>query len=151
MKRSVWLILICSIGSAQGPSPQDPVEGIVKLFDTYRIVMVGEIHDCRQEHELLRKLVAAPGFSQRVNDIVMEFGNARYQDAVDRYIAGEDVPMEKVQGAWQDTVGAIGPVSSVYREFYMAVRTVNKALPKQRRLRVLLADPPIDWSQVRSP
>ena len=31
----------------------------MELFDTYRIVMLGEIHECRQEHELLRKLIAA--------------------------------------------------------------------------------------------
>jgi hypothetical protein len=30
------------------------------------------------------------------------------------------------------------------------VRDVNQTLPKERRLRVLLGDPPIDWSHVRS-
>jgi hypothetical protein len=147
----VWFALTSVIASAQVGIPEDPIEGIVKLFDTYRIVMLGEIHDCQQQHELLRKLVATPGFSQRVNDIVMEFGNARYQDAVDRYIGGEDVPMRDVQGAWQDTVGVIGPVGPVYQEFYAAVRRVNKGLPKQQRMRVLLGDPPIDWNKVNSP
>jgi hypothetical protein len=150
MRYAVWLVLICSLGRAQGPTPQDPVQGIIRLFDTYRIVMLGEIHGCRQEHDLLRKLVAAPGFADRVNDIVMEFGNAKYQEVVDRYIAGEKVPLDQVQGAWRDIVGALGPVSPVYGEFYSAVRSANQKLPKQRRLRVLLGDPPIDWSRVRS-
>jgi hypothetical protein len=145
-----WLILMCSLGRAQNPVPQDPVQGIVRLFDTYRIVMLGENHGSRQEHELLRRLIADPGFTGRVNDIVMEFGNARYQELVDRYIAGENVPVEQVQKAWRDTVGALGPVSPVYGEFYGAVRAVNRTLPKQRRLRVLLGDPPIDWRHVRS-
>jgi hypothetical protein len=35
----------------------------------------------------------------RVNDIVMEFGNARFQDVVDRYTAGENVPVAQVQRA----------------------------------------------------
>jgi hypothetical protein len=43
----------------------------------------------------------------------------------------------------------LGPVSPVYGEFYRAVRAENRRLPKQRRLRVLLGDPPIDWSHVR--
>ena len=90
------------------------------------------------------------GFAERVNDIVVEFGNARYQEVIDRYIAGENVPFEQVRGAWRDTVGALGPVSPVYGEFYRAVRAVNQKLPRQRRLRVLLGDPPIDWSHVRS-
>jgi hypothetical protein len=145
MRRGIWLLLICWL--ARG---QDPVQGILKLFETYRIVMFGEIHGCRQEYDLLTKLVSAPGFAGRVNDIVLEFGNGRYQDVVDRYISGENVPIEQVQGAWRDTVGSIDPVSPVYAEFYAAVRAVNLKLPKERRIRVLLGDPPIDWSRVHS-
>jgi hypothetical protein len=144
-----WSPITLTVG-AQTPAPQDPVDGIVKLFDTYRIVMLGEIHACRQQYDLLDRLVAAPGFAERVNDIVVEFGNARYQNIVDRYIAGENVPLEQVQRAWRDPVGAFGPVSPVYGEFYAAVRAANAKLPKQRRLRVLLGDPPINWDQVRS-
>ena len=150
MRCAMGLLLVCSLGQAQNPAPQDPVQGIVKLFETYRIVMLGEIHECRQQYELLGKLIAAPGFAERVNDIVVEFGNAKYQELVDRYIAGGNVPFEQVQGAWRDTVGALGPVSPVYGEFYRAVRVANRKLPKPRRLRVLLGDPPIDWSRVRS-
>ena len=90
--------------------------------------MLGEIHECRQEYDLLRKLIADPGFAARVNDIVMEFGNARYQEVVDRYIAGENVPADQVQGAWRDTIGAFGPAFPVYGEFYAAVRNVNQKL-----------------------
>lgn len=114
------MLLICSPARAQ-----DPAQGILKPFETYRIVMFGEMHECRQEYDLLRKLVGAPEFAERVNDVVMEFGNGRYQDLVDRYIAGENIPIDQMQGAWRDTVG-------------------------ERRIRVLLGDPPIDWSRVRS-
>ena len=150
MRRILWVLLMASTAFAQAPQVQDPVQGIVKLFDTYRIVMFGEMHECRQQWNLLRRLVEAPSFTARVNDIVLEFGNARFQDVVDRYIAGEDVPLNQVQRAWRDPVGALGPVSPVYGEFYAAVRAVNRKLPKERRLRVLLGDPPIDWDQVRS-
>ena len=135
---------------AQSPAPQDPVQGIVNLFGTYRIVMLGEIHECRQEYALLSRLVADPAFPERVNDIVVEFGNARYQPLVDRYTAGENVPFEEVQKAWRDTVGALGPVSPLYGEFYRTVRAVNHKLPKSKKLRIVLGDPPIDWEQVRS-
>ncbi len=150
MKCATWFFLACAIGMAQEPAPQDPVKGIVDLFGTYRIVMLGEIHECRQEYDLLNKLVANPGFSERVNDIVVEFGNARYQPLVDRYVSGENVPFETVQKAWRDTVGALGPVSPVYGEFYRAVREANRQRPKEHRLRILLGDPPIDWEQVHS-
>src|SRR5882757_7476105 len=86
MKPCIYFLLACSLARAQNPVPQDPVEGIVKLFETYRIVMLGEMHESRQQYDLLRKLIAAPQFAGRVNDIVLEFGNAKYQDIVDRYI-----------------------------------------------------------------
>jgi hypothetical protein len=153
-----WIVSFVLIGCAlphlricaQTPTPTDPVKGIIQLFDAYRIVMFGEIHECRQQYELLRQLVATPGFAERVNDIVVEFGNARYQSVVDRYVAGESVPLDQVQRAWRDPVGALGPVSPVYGEFYAAVRAANLKLPKQRRVRLLLGDPPINWDEVHS-
>ncbi len=150
MKRAIWLFLACALAITPNPVPQDPVKGIVNLFGTYRIVMLGEIHECRQQYDLLSKLIATPGFSERVNDIVVELGNAKYQQLVDRYTAGDSVPFEEVQKAWRDTVGALGPVSPVYGEFYRAVREANRKLPKQRRLRILLGDPPINWKDVHS-
>lgn len=150
MRRIVWTLFLSSCANAQTPQAQDPVAGMVKLFDTYRIVMFGEIHECRQQWDLLRRLVAAPGFAARVNDIVMEFGNARFQSIVDRYIAGEEVPLAQVARAWRDPVGALGPVSPVYGEFYAAVRDVNRKLSRERRLRIVLGDPPIDWDHVQT-
>ena len=154
MRRTALLLAIFLMSGGQdhpqAAPAQDPAAGIVMLFDTYRIVLLGEIHGCTQEWKVLDELVATPGFAERVNDIVMEFGNARYQDVVDRYVAGDDVPIEQVQRAWQDTVGAFGPASPVYGEFYGAVRAANQKLPKERRIRVLLGDPPIDWDQVHA-
>ena len=37
------------------------------------------------------------------------------------------------------------------KDFLNDVRTLNVSLPPERRLRVLLGDPPIDWSTVRGP
>ena len=36
----LWSSITLTIG-AQTPAPQDPIDGIVKLFETYRIVMLG--------------------------------------------------------------------------------------------------------------
>ena len=67
---------------------------MIQLFQTHDIVMFGEVHDSKQEYEWLCKLVKTPGFSDHVDDIVVEFGNALYQKTVDRYVAGENVPFE---------------------------------------------------------
>ena len=87
--------------------------------------MIGETHSNKQEYEWLRSLVGTPEFADRVDDIVMEFGNSLYQKSVDRYIAGDDVPIEQVQKAWRNTVGAVGAPSPVSGWLYEAVRETN--------------------------
>src|SRR6202035_193731 len=124
---------------------------IIKLFDQYRVVMLGEMHESIQEHALLNKLVATPGFSERVNDIVVETCNSLYQDTVDRYIAGEDVQPERLRLSWENVVGAPGGVAvAPYHGLYSTIRSINQRLPRDRRLRVLCGDPPIDWTRVET-
>jgi hypothetical protein len=83
----------------------------LRAFDTHEIVMFGEAHGCKQEYEWLKDLVGTPEFADRVDDIVVEGGNSLYQQSVDRYIAGEDVPFEQVQQAWRNAIGELGAPS----------------------------------------
>src|SRR5437879_1749302 len=115
--------------AAQPPAAREPAAGvtsaIIKLFDQYSVVMLGEIHESIQEHALLNKLVAAPGFPERVNDIVVEVCNSLYQDTMDRYIAGEDVQAERLRLSWENVVGAPGGVAvAPYHGLYATIRSV---------------------------
>lgn len=130
--------------------PQDATEAIVRLFDTHNIVMLGEMHGNRQEYEWLIKLVNTPDFANRVDDIVVEFGNALYQKTVDRYVAVENISVEEVQKAWRDMVLSTVPVQPVYEEFYKAVREANIKHQGGRQLRIVLASPPVDWARIQS-
>jgi hypothetical protein len=151
---------IAFTGSVPGvtaqPSPAaepaaEVTSAIIRLFDQYRLVMLGEMHESVQEHALLNKLVATPGFSERVNDIVVETCNSLYQDTMDRYIAGENVLSERLRLSWENVVGAPGGVAvAPYHGLYATIRSVNQGLPKNRRMRVLCGDPPIDWTRVET-
>jgi hypothetical protein len=144
----VWLAQICPL-PAQGQ--QDPVQAILQQFEQHPIVMFGEIHACVQEHALLIKLVTSPGFAARVNDVVIEMGNSLYQEVLDRYIAGENVPVDQLRKTWENQLGAPGGnPTPPYHGLLVAVRLANQKLPKERRLRVLAGDPPIDWEHVAS-
>jgi uncharacterized iron-regulated protein len=89
---------ISALGQASPETtPKSAVEAIIRQFDQYPIVILGEIHGCIQFDELLKELVAAPSFSARVNDIVVEMANALYQSTLDAYIAGENVPDERLR------------------------------------------------------
>jgi hypothetical protein len=97
------------------------------------------------------KLVRDPRFPTVVNDILVEMGTARYQAVMDRYIRGETVPRQELRRAWEDTTNpGAGADNPIYQEFFAAVREVNAKLPNEKKLRVLLGDPPIAWEFVRS-
>ena len=134
------------------PRPQPAAEYIVRAFDRYPIVALSELHGNTESKDLLARVIRQPGFAGKVNDIVIEFGNARYQSIVDRYIAGEAVERDALRGTWEDTTQISGIWSlPMYEGMLADIRAVNATLPNAKRFRVLLGDPPIDWAQVRSP
>src|SRR5579864_8171998 len=122
---ATFFILIPTCAAHVDPKPEDATGAVLHAFEKHDIVIFGEIHGNKQEYEWLRSLIATPEFADRADDVVMELGNSLYQKSVDRYISGEDVPMEQVQKAWRNTVGAIGPPSPVYMSLYQAVRETN--------------------------
>jgi uncharacterized iron-regulated protein len=145
------LSILSSICAAQNdPKPENATAAVLRAFETHDLVLVGEIHGNKQQYEWLRSLVATPEFADRVDDIVMEFGNSLYQQSVDRYIAGEDVPMDQVQKAWRNTVGAVGPPSPVVASLYEAVRETNLKRRGKHQMRALCGDPYIDWENVKA-
>ena len=144
--------LLTSRGSAQTevPKPAVPVEpigAIVEAFRSNSIVALGDAHGNQQAQAFLKSLIRDARFATVVNDIVIEFGNARYQNLVDRFVRGETVSADSLQLVWRNTT--VANEIPVDEEFFQVVRTVNASLPRERQLRVLLGDPPIDWSAVR--
>jgi hypothetical protein len=130
----------------------EPISGILDAFGSHQIVALGEgVHGNTQGHTFRLALIRDPRFAAVVNDIVVEFGSARYQAVMDRFVSGGDVPDAELRKAWQDTTQ--GPLwdSPIYEEFFRAVRQVNVTLSSDRQLRVLLGDPPIDWETVKTP
>jgi hypothetical protein len=80
----------CSICAAQpNPKVENTTTTVLHAFETHDIVMIREQYVNKQEYEWLRSLIATPEFADRVDDIVMEFGNSLYQKSVDRYVSGE--------------------------------------------------------------
>jgi hypothetical protein len=94
--------------------------------------------------------VSNSSFTSKVNEIVVEFGNGLYQDVMDRYISGEDVSPAELSQAWRNTTQIIVWDSPVYERLFATVRKVNQDLPKDKHLRVLLGDAPIDWNSTHS-
>jgi hypothetical protein len=90
-----------------------------------------------------------PRLPDAVKDIVVETASARYQDAIDRFVRGDDVPDAVVRKAWEEHT-VPNSLGAQAEEFIRAVRAVNASLAGDRKLRVLAGDPPIDWENVTS-
>jgi hypothetical protein len=131
---------------------KDIVRAIVDQFKKSDLVGLGELHGSQPDQDLRFQLIHSKAFARKVRNIVVEGLNAFYQEDLDRYIRGEDVPLEQVQKVWRDSTGIfIGPViRTAYQQFLSEVRLVNRALPVRMKLRVIAADPPLDWAKVQS-
>ena len=131
----------------------DPATVILNAFESYRVVSLGEgPHGNEQGHAFRLSLLRDPRFAAVVNDIVVESGSARYQDFMDRWVLGEAVPEAELLRAVRENTVTPTPAwdRPMYEEMFRAVRDVNRSLPPERRLRILLGDPPIDWREIRT-
>jgi hypothetical protein len=143
------LLLVGLFLQAPLAKPLEPTGAILDAFNAYNVVALGEVHGDLNSLKLRLDLIRDPRFAGLVNDIVVEVGNARYQDAVDRYVRGEDVPVATIREACRNTTNHnMGPDYPTFEEIFHAVRTLNQTLPAEKKIRILLGDPPFDWSKV---
>jgi hypothetical protein len=86
--------------------PSEPIAGVLKAFETHRIVGIPDAHRNTAIHACLLSLIRDPRLPTVVNDIVVEFGNGLHQDVADRFVRGEDVRYETLRNIWLDTTQA---------------------------------------------
>jgi len=82
--------------------------------------------------------------------VPVECGNSLYQPILDRYIAGDDVPLSEVRQVWRNTTQPMCGMSGFYEVLFPLVRRINQKVPPEKKLRMLAGDPTIDWSKVKS-
>jgi hypothetical protein len=159
IRLSVLLLALACMNrfvSAQGsdvpsaPAPVEPIGAIVDAFRTHNVVALSDPHGNVQAQTFLLALIRDSRFAAVVNDIVIETASARYQDAIDRFVRGEDVPSEVLRKAWEDHTVVNSGLAGQPDDFIHAVRTVNASLSGGRKLRVIAGDPPIDWDNITS-
>lgn len=152
----LFLPLIGAISTAQAPTksadpiPEPAISAILAAFDKYEVVAMPQGHGMQDLNDFIFSLVRNPAFSEKVNDIEVEFGNSLYQPVLDRYIAGENIPFTEVQRVWRKMGQPASGASAFVEQFFPLVRALNQKLPSERRLRVLAGDPPVDWDQIKS-
>lgn len=150
-----WLLpLALLVGQTVQATPSQAVSDVMALFRQTPLVAIGEAHGLNELHAFLRTLIADPAFGRTVQDIVVEFGNAKYQAVADAFVLDQRVvTLAELRQVWRNTTQSAYNTwdAPIYEQFFRAVRTANQRRPAhQAPLRVLLGDPPIDWNVVRS-
>lgn len=133
------------------PIPEDAQKAILALFDKYEVVGgMNPNEGCKDVDDFILSLIRNPAFPEKVNDIAVEGGNSLYQPLLDRYIAGEDVPLPEAQQAWRNTTQPACDFSTLYPQLFPLVRRINQKVAPAHKLRILALDPPIDWTKVKT-
>ena len=156
LRRAAALIalvgVIVSTSAVAGTRFRDPQDrqavvpaqaAIAAAAAKYQVVLVGEVHQWSAQHRFFRELIASRALDG-VDDIVVEFGNARYKATMEAYVSGAAVAPGALRRVWEQTTQGGVWATPDYAAFFAAVRRRNLTLPRERRLRVLLGDPPID-------
>jgi hypothetical protein len=131
--------------------PVDPIDAIVDAFRTHSLLALADPHGNEQVHAFRLALIRDPRLAGVINDVVIECGTTRYQDVIDQFIRGGDVPSSSLRRVWQDTTQIEFDWDlPIYEEFLRAIRSVNATRPPAQRLRVVLGDPPMDWENIHS-
>ena len=165
MERSSRFAVILALGiaactSRAQPTPDaDPtwrpaIDLVLSAFDQYPLVAMSEGagHGQLETRDFFAALIHDRRFAPTVRNLVIEFGNARYQAVMDRYVTGGPVTRDELRHVWEDTTQITGVWSlPMYEQMLADVRSVNEGLPPAQRIRVIAGDPPIDWSVVTSP
>jgi hypothetical protein len=81
--------------------PLDAVEATLAVMEQFPLVAIGKIHQLQELHDFFTVLLYHPVLPERVNDIVVEFGNALYQDIADRFLLmDQPVARADLQRIW---------------------------------------------------
>jgi len=123
---------------------------LAREFAHHPLIMVGEYHRSREIHRFLQQLLRDPAFICKADAVVIEFGNARLQQRADDFVAGKPMREDELASLWRETAVPLTWNSPVYRQFIETVREINQARLCPHPIRLLLGDPPLDWSKVKT-
>jgi hypothetical protein len=139
------------VSQAAEPVVRPAVDGILAAFESHPLVGLGDNHMLANELNFYTLVVRDPRFAANVGNVVVEFGGSQHQGILNRYLNGNDVSYAELSRVWHNTVGWDPTVEGVgYQTFFAVVRAINASLAPDKRIRVLLGEPPIDWSRIQT-
>jgi len=149
--RRLLLVVACASSpaawaeSSANAVPALPVNAtLAQALKNHQLLALGDIHGSEVIVRQLMDFLRDESHWRQVDDLVVEFGNARYQSLADRYVlGGEPVPLPKLRPIWRDTLYFMAWQYAVYEDLVVQLHQWNKV--REHKVRLVLAEPEFDW------
>lgn len=150
-KYIIFLLLVIAVKIHSQYITYSPASFLNQQFEKYNIICLDEgPHGTLQSHAFIRTLLSNDSVSSKLNYLIVEFANIIYQDILDKYIYGEEVPDIELQKIWRNSTQAHSPLYEmpVYKKLLETIRDINRI--SGNKIRVLAGDPEIDWKEIQT-
>ena len=127
---------------------QSPEEFVLQQISTHQLVINGEYHRRKVSWDMLKRLLAMPEFPNVCGTIFMELPS-REQPTMDSFLAAYRLNGEKILDIFRNEQSNGWWDKGEY-EFICDVWRLNQSLPKEKRIRIVLADYQIPYSQIQT-
>ncbi len=119
---------------------RDPKEFVLDKLNKYKLVMYGEIHRRKASWDFLQDVVKDKRFIDRTSVIFMELGSDKQKD-IDKFLANNFIDNELLLNVFRDYM-LVGWDDKGKFDFIKCIWQINKNLPSNKKVRILVVDTP---------
>lgn len=125
-----------------------PEEFLLKRLRDHRLVINGEYHRRKVSWDMLRRLIALPGFPETAGTVFMELPSWRQPD-MDAFMASDTLDTQKVLDIFRDEQPN-GWWDRGEFDFLCDLWSLNHSLAPSKKIKVVLADYQIPYSRIKT-
>ena len=123
-----------------------PEHFLLEMLKTNKVVINGEYHRRQVSWDMLKRLISLPDFSDKVGGIFMELPSW-HQSTMDKFMASDTLNPNLIIQIFQDEQ-LNGWWDRGEFEFICLLWELNQSLPDNKKIKVLLADYQVPYSQI---
>lgn len=125
---------------------QSPEEFLLDMLRNHTLVINGEYHRRKVSWDMLKRLISLPDFSKEVGCVFMELPSW-HQPTMDRFMNSDTLSTNLIIQIFQDEQPN-GWWDKGEFEFLCQLRELNRSLPADKKIRVVLADYQVPYSKI---
>ncbi|MCI9284799.1 MAG: hypothetical protein HFJ91_03140 [Muribaculaceae bacterium] len=123
-----------------------PEEFMLDMLATHKLVINGEFHRRKVSWDMLKRLISHPGFPDIVGRVFMELPS-HHQPLMEKFLDSEILDEDIIIRIFQDEQ-LNGWWDRGEFEFLCKLWELNRSLPRDKKIRILLADYQIPYSEM---